>query len=104
MILTSEQISIIDEKIWINSHKTVVLLDVSRKESISIEEHNENIFCIDPGKRIIWKVSAPASPHGKDSFVAIEFVNGTLRGERFFGAEYEIDLETGVAKEVGWHK
>lgn len=103
MKLNQSQLSSIDETIDLGSDKRVVRLDYSGEKHLSEDEHNFNVFCLDGENNVIWKISSD-SPDRRDSFVSIEMDEGVLRADRFFGDEFEVDIKTGVAKKIGWHK
>ncbi len=103
MKLNQTQLSSIDETIDLGLDKRVVRLDYSGERHISEDEHNFNVFCIDGEDSVIWRISSD-SPSKRDSFVSIEMNGEVLKAERFFGSEFEVDIKTGVAKRVGWHK
>jgi hypothetical protein len=62
------------------------------------------LYCIDDDGQILWQVKSSSPKHERDPFVALSVVNGALSADRFFGGEYRIDPDTGVAEETGWHK
>lgn len=104
MKLSKEQISTIHVRMPFSASQEIVLLDVGGKKEIPEGEYNRNIYLIDKNYSVIWQIDAPTSPHGRDSFVALQYIDGMLRADRFFGRVYEVDENSGVAKEVGWHK
>jgi hypothetical protein len=104
MKLTDLQISLIGARIALPDESQVVLIDVGGRKDVSAEEHNFNIYRVDANGDIAWKVVAPKPLMERDSFVDMGLDDGVLRANRFFGSEYEIDLETGHAQETGWHK
>ena len=104
MKLTNEQLAMVDTRVELPDGNFVVLLDVAGRNDMVVQEHSENVFCVRQDNEVIWKVSPSVSPHGKDSFVSIELTKEGIRADRFFGGEFLIDISTGVAREVGWHK
>lgn len=103
MKLAQSQIDSIDETINLGSGMKVVRLDYSGQNHLTEDEHNFNVFCVGADGSILWKISSDL-PEKRDSFVSIDFEDGTLTADRFFGGEYEVDMNTGVATKVGWHK
>lgn len=103
MKLNKTQLSSVDEVIDLGSGKKVVRLDCSGEKNLSEDEHNFNVFCIDGGGGVIWRISSDV-PAKRDSFVSIEMDGEVLKADRFFGDEFEVDVFTGTAKKVGWHK
>ena len=103
MKLNQNQLSSIDETINLGTGKRVVRFDYSGEKHLSEGEHNFNVYCIDDENNVIWRISSD-SPDRRDSFVSIEMDDGILKADRFFGAEFEVDVQSGVAKKSGWHK
>ncbi len=103
MKLNQSQLLSIDEAVDLGAGKKVVRLDYSAEKHLSEDEHNFNVFCIDDENNVIWRITSDSSDR-RDSFVSIEMVEGILKADRFFGGEFEIDIQSGVAKKVGWHK
>ncbi|WP_144265850.1 hypothetical protein [Pandoraea sp. SD6-2] len=90
--------------VTIGQSTQVVLVDVAGKKDISAEDLNANIYCVDDSGVVIWQVTAPPPKMGRDSFVSLRQTDKGLRADRFFGGEFAIDVSTGAATEVGWHK
>jgi len=88
----------------IGQSKQVVLVDVAGRKDIPSEESNANVYCIDNRGTVIWQISAPPPKIERDSFVSLRQTDLGLCADRFFGAEFTIDVSSGVATEVGWHK
>jgi len=103
MKLTQNQIDSIDETISLDSGKKIIRLDYSGEDSLSKEEHNFNVFCIDDDNNVIWRIESD-SPEKRDSFVSIDLEGDKLTADRFFGGEYKVEVSTGIAEKVGWHK
>ena len=104
MKLTQSQINSVDETIELDFGKKIVRLDYSGTNNLSEVEHNSNVFCIDEDYNIIWMVLSEDVLVKRDSFVSIEFEEGKLTADRFFGGEYQVDVSTGMARKIGWHK
>lgn len=104
MKLTSLQASLIEAIIELPDGSQVVLIDVGGRKDVSTDDHNSNIYRVNTSGDIAWRVLAPKPLIERDSFVDMELDGGVLRANRFFGSEYVIDLETGLAQETGWHK
>jgi hypothetical protein len=90
--------------VTVDQSTQVVLVDVAGRKDISQEESNANVYCIDAHGTVIWQINAPPPKMERDSFVSLRQTDKGLRADRFFGAEFMIDVSTGVATEVGWHK
>lgn len=88
----------------IGQSKQVVLVDAAGRKDISAEESNANIYCVDDRGVVVWQINAPSPKMERDSFVSLRQTDKGLRADRFFGAEFTIDVSTGAATEVGWHK
>lgn len=102
--LTNKENSIIDQKIQLETRKFIIRLNYMKAE-----DPNRNIFCINDKNEIIWQIeSDPMRTHlpgglDLDTFVSITF-DHILKAKRFSGFEYEVDLETGRIKCIGWNK
>jgi hypothetical protein len=104
MKLSHSQIAMISQRVALADSKEIVLVDVGGHREIELSEHNSNVYCLDLEGNVFWQVSIPSSSKVHDSFVDIGFDGKALRANRFFGGEYIINLTTGEAVEVGWHK
>jgi len=104
MKLSQDQVNSIYVRVTVSPGQEIVLLDVGGRKDIPETESNRNIYRIASDYSVVWQVDAPPSPHGRDSFVSLEYTDGVLRADRFFGREYLVDKDSGVAQEIGWHK
>lgn len=86
-----------------NGHR-VVLIEAPTDNSWPKIDCFLNIYCLDATDEIVWQISAPNPRMDTDSFVDLRLENGALKATRFFGSDFEIDPQSGVAKEVGWNK
>lgn len=102
--LSNEKQQSIRQKIEISSDRFIILVDVSGRKDLPIEESNLNVYCIDKDSNIVWQISCENIPINRDSFSAIFFENDSLKARRFFGTEYSVDKKNGVTQEVGWNK
>lgn len=103
--LSREQQALISATVPLPNGRKVVLPDVGGRKDISTPEYNQNIYCVDEQGNIIWQIKAEGGFFERDSFVSVEVApDGLLRADRFFGNEYLLDPENGVAEHVGWHK
>lgn len=103
--LTNPQLAAIYQEIPISPERRIVLLDVGGRKDLSATEHNENIYCITTDGEVVWQVQAPETMHERDSFISLSRnEKGQLCADRFFGNEFVLDPETGVAHHTGWHK
>ena len=101
MKLSQDQISSIYVRMPLFPGQEVVLLDVGGRKEHPEGEVNRNIYLIHSNCSVIWQISAPPSLHSRDSFISLEYKDGVLRAGRFFGSEYEMDTDSGMAMEVG---
>jgi hypothetical protein len=103
--LSKIQISQIRRQIEVVTGKSIVLIDVACCRDIPLDEHNQNIYCIDQDMNIIWQIHAGSTTYSEDSFVYLgKDDTGRIRADRFFGNEFIIDPDTGIAELKGWHK
>ena len=79
-------------------------MNVAGNKSISREENNKNIYCINSTNDVLWQIEPPETKFNTDSFVSIKLIDDELIAKRFSGFKYQIDMETGNAKVVGWDK
>ena len=107
MKLTDKQIARIDERIPLDNNRTIVGINVSGDQSLSDDEYNFNIYCVDRDHEIIWQVTEIGTTpiDGADCFVYIgKNDNGEFIADRFSGFEYTINPDTGEAIQSGFHK
>lgn len=111
--LTEKQIDKIDTKFTLDNGIFAVLVDTTGDKTVSGREDNASIYCINENYKIIWQVQYPPNSFEEDAdyeysdpFVWMGFDESERRlyANKFRGTEYEIDIETGVAKIIGWHK
>ena len=102
--LTEQQIKKIYQRVHIKGNE-LVLIDISDRKDISMEENNANIYFLNQNSEIIWQIKAKNTAFDRDMFTSMEFnLQGELIASRFSGFEYVVDLETGIAKVSGWSK
>ncbi len=104
MKLTIEKLSRIYKEIDFSEGRKFVLLDAPTDGSWPKTDCFLNIYYIDSSGEVVWQVSAPEPIFDTDSFVSLVFEEGILKASRFFGSEFNIDIQSGLAEEVGWHK
>jgi hypothetical protein len=74
----------------------IVLLDLLAATEREPVERARNIAMLDPLGRIVWRVSSDFDASG-DPFTNILFQEGALRGYRWDGGMYTIDIKSGKA-------
>lgn len=107
MKLSEDQVSKIEKTIAIGGNKSIVMLDLGGDAKITLNEKNSNIYCIHSGYRIICQVIEKKTkvPFDNDLFVFLEQAkDGKILADRFSGFEYQINLDTGEAIQIGFHK
>ena len=104
MKLRQDQIDRIEVKINTSGKNDVVLITTSGRRDLPPDEHNQNVYCVDSEYNIVWQIHTPASSFENDAFIYLERKGTQLSAERFSGFEYVIDVKTGNAKQVDWHK
>jgi hypothetical protein len=105
MKLSNNQQSLIIQSVDIEHERKIVLVDVSEIDGISKIEHNSNIYCVNKHWDVIWQVAVAEQPLAeKDCFVFIEIEGNLLKASRFFGSEFDVEIDSGLAIESGWHK
>lgn len=103
--LSKVQLETIYREIPLSLGRRIVLLDVGGRRDIPAIEHNRNVYCIGKDADVIWQIQAVEPTVERDSFVSLtKDEAGTICADRFFGNEFVLDPETGVANHVGWHK
>jgi len=104
MKLDKEKLSRVFKAVDLPNGRQVVLIEAPTDGSWPKEECYSNIFCIDASGEVVWQVKAGAPKFDSDSFVSMNLKGNEMNASRFFGSEFRIDLATGIAEEVGWHK
>ena|SRR3990167_4168243 len=103
--LTANELRFISKKIQVNHGEFIVVVDTTDDISLQHEIGMKNIFCVDSNNNIIWQVFVTQDNASslQDTFMYID-IKKELKADTFFGMEYKIDLKTGEAKRIGWHK
>lgn len=104
MKLNADKILRIFRKVHLPNGRQAVLIEAPTDGSWPMSECSFNIYCIDSSGEIVWQVRAPISKFNNDSFTNLVLDGEVLKASRFFGTEFRIDMESGIAEEVGWHK
>ena len=103
--LTTEQMTRISKTIEVPEVGRIVLVDVSGQKDDQLEDHNQNIYCIDEIGNIKWQIQADSTIQERDSFTYLfRDDKGMIHAERFFGNEFIIDPIIGKAELTEWHK
>lgn len=105
--LSNTELSHVVKKICLSNDKFIILVDTTEDVMIQKSLGMRNIFCVDANNQIIWQVyiSETDKNNLKDTFIYVDLDNsGQLNADTFFGTEYHVNLKTGEAKKVGWHK
>lgn len=80
-------------RIDIDEGRYAVLVDISLDRADAVR----NIFMLDNGGKLIWQVHSDFDNEPGGYFTRIEYQERILRGHRFDGIVYTIDLATGRA-------
>lgn len=80
-----------------------------RLELVGKDKNNQNIFCLNENAEILWQIQDPDSlllPMRKtDSvFTDIKIKNNKLIANNWNDGIYEVDMNTGKIKYIGWTK
>ncbi len=102
--LTGKQIKTINMKISVGTDSYIVLVDTMGDRTVVGDECNKNIYCVNSNYDVVWQVKVDETGFEADPFVYIWLDNKKLLANKFHGNEYEIDISTGMATEIGWHK
>jgi hypothetical protein len=105
--ITELQKSVIEKKIRIENNKYIVMLNVMDRNIFpDSKELNYNIYCVNDNFEIIWEIQTGEEIFDNpDPFVYLIInENGEYQASKYFGFEYILDIETGKAKMIGWHK
>jgi hypothetical protein len=85
----------IEKEIELSGGVTLVLLDRLAKEDIYGQlECARNIFLVDATSKIVWQIQTDFDSNG-GSFTNIFADDGGVKGYRWDGGVYEIDLKSG---------
>ena len=104
MKLDSEKLARVYKKIVLSNGLMVVLIDAPTNGTWPKADCYLNIYCVNSKNEIVWQITAPVPKFDTDSFVSLELEGDTLSASRFFGAEFRVNIQTGIAEEIGWHK
>lgn len=103
--LTKEQLSQIYREVVLSPQRRIVLLDVGVSKRIPVSEENQNVYCIGPMGEVHWQIQADNAINERDSFVSLSIgKDSQIRADRFFGNEFLVNPDSGVAEHIGWHK
>jgi hypothetical protein len=104
--LTELQKSVIEKKLKIGINKYIVMLNVMGRKDFEPTEKNHNVYCINENFEIIWEIQPDEGPFAEiDPFVYMKInEQGEYVSFSYSGFEYKIDIETGHAKIIAWHK
>ncbi|GAB2615454.1 hypothetical protein [Novilysobacter erysipheiresistens] len=103
--LTKDQLQLTSASVDLPESRRIVLLEIGGRRDIPPQEHNANVYCIDPIGHVYWQIQAAPGLLERDSFVWVERRDdGSIWAGRFFGNEYVLDTATGNAQLVGWSK
>jgi hypothetical protein len=103
--LTNDQLQRVLTSVELQDDLQIVLLETAGRRDIPLQEHNANVYCIDPVAHVHWQIQAAATAFDHDSFVWLERRDdGNIWAGRFFGNEYIVDIATGKAQYAGWRK
>ena len=103
--LSQEQLALVFTELSLYSGQRIVLLDVGGRRDIPLTEHNRNVYCVDGVGKVVWQINADEPTVERDSFVSLSLnEKGEICADRFFGNEFVLDPETGVANHIGWRK
>jgi hypothetical protein len=84
-----------------------VRINVLADSKFTEQETLRNIYCINDKYEILWQVTEVGSKP-IDEFDAFIYIDKNARGEllasRFSGFQYQIDSDTGEAKQISFHK
>lgn len=103
--LTIQQISLIENKLSLNSKDWMVLLDVMGNKGITKKESNRNIYCVDENYQIKWQIKHEERPMlERNSFVHIKCEENDFFALDFAGFTYKINTGNGDTKIMSWNK
>ena len=107
MQLKLKQISKIYKKVELDNDDQIVLIDVSEDKYMPSPESNFNIYRVTKEYEIIWQIKEVNTKpiDDADMFVYVGMNNnGEIIADRYSGYEYKINLDTGEAIRIGFHK
>ena len=105
--LTYLQIKKILERIEMSPNLYIVLLNFSGDKTISRDELNKNVYCINNNYEIIWQIKHDVEPglFEREPFISLNFNGESLIARDFSGFDFLIDLQTGeIKKTISWNK
>jgi hypothetical protein len=92
----------VGKRIELGDGSAIVLLDMlGAPKTAPQADVEQNIYRIDRQGNIMWRIAAGAPVYPRDPFTGVGFdEKKRLMAYRFDGGQYQIDVETGVARPV----
>ncbi|QLH43880.1 MAG: hypothetical protein HWD59_15090 [Coxiellaceae bacterium] len=102
--MTEKQINAIKQKIILTPNLLIVRLDTMSDKSLSQDEANRNVYCIDDNYQILWQIENKPTGFEEDPFTNIKLDNNELIAKNFSGFIYKVDLRNGKIEGIDWNK
>lgn len=104
MKLTNEQINRIFKAVELSDHYQILLINNFGVAGIDNDEYNNNLYCLDANKVIVWQVKSPKNMSESDAFSYVKILEDEIFAKKESGAKFRVDKKTGVAVEIGFDK
>ena len=73
----------------------IVTVNTYGLNNLSDEDYNNNIYCVDNNNNIVWRICAPKSQFGRESFVAVVKDGDSYVAIRQSGYHFSINKDSG---------
>lgn len=91
------------KEISLNNYEKLILVEYEAGKDG--DDVKRNIYKIDSDHNIIWQIQPSKPPmFDNETFVYLNEEGGKVTSQNFSGEEFEIDLQTGEARFIDWHK
>lgn len=105
MKLSEKLKKLIEKKIKLNTEFSLVLLDVMGNRTLTKDELNRNIYCLNDNYEIVWQIKHfPKPPFDRDPFVSVNLIDGKIIAKDFSGFTYQVNIDNGELKRLSWEK
>lgn len=90
MKISMEQVNKARHKVVLEGGRTIVALETYGLSDLNDVDYNNNVFCVNTDGSVVWRVSAPESAFGRDSFTAVAIDGDRIVAIRESGARFVV--------------
>ena len=91
MKIPMEEVDRARHKILLEDGRTIVAMETYGRSDLSDIDYSNNVFCVNADGSIAWRVIAPKSAFGRDSFTAVTKDDDRIVAIRESGARFVVD-------------